>query len=280
MTRRVKNVPTSTRKAVCLSIGELTWGCVGMESEEACGTRRIERVENQINQQNKLENRLIRCILDAGEVILKSGGEINRVEDTMARMCRAYGFVRTDVFTITSSIVITVYTAGGEILTQTRRIRGYDMNLDRIHQMNQLAREVCETPIEVGELERRIREIQNTKELEPWKMMLLYGANAAVFSATEHIFTNEIVCYAFCSALGGLFLGLIRKYVMPYAVDPALMGNIMLLIPGIPFTNSIRDMLSGDTMSGLLRMCECLLRTVAVAAGFVGVMTLLGVAGI
>ena len=39
--------------------------------------------------------------------------------------------------------------------------------------MNQLAREVCETPIEVGELERRIREIQNTKELEPWKMMLL-----------------------------------------------------------------------------------------------------------
>lgn len=305
MTRRVKNVPTSTRKAVCLSTGELTWGCVGMELEEACGTRRTERVENQTNQQNKLENRLIRCILDAGEVILKSGGEINRVEDTMARMCRAYGFVRTDVFTITSSIVITVYTAGGEILTQTRRIRGYDMNLDRIHQMNQLAREVCETPIEVGELERRIREIQNTKELEPWKMMLLYGANAAVFSvffgggpaealfgaltgmglclllgATEHIFTNEIVCYAFCSALGGLFLGLIRKYVMAYAVDPALMGNIMLLIPGIPFTNSIRDMLSGDTMSGLLRMCECLLRTVAVAAGFVGVMTLLGVAGI
>ena len=109
-----------------------------MESEEACGTRRTERVENQTNQQNKLENRLIRCILDAGEVILKSGGEINRVEDTMARMCRAYGFVRTDVFTITSSIVITVYTAGGEILTQTRRIRGYDMNLDRIHQMNQL----------------------------------------------------------------------------------------------------------------------------------------------
>lgn len=181
MTRRVKNVPTSTRKAVCLSTGELTWGCVGMESEEACGTRRTERVENQTNQQNKLENRLIRCILDAGEVILKSGGEINRVEDTMARMCRAYGFVRTDVFTITSSIVITVYTAGGEILTQTRRIRGYDMNLDRIHQMNQLAREVCETPIEVGELERRIREIQNTKELEPWKMMLYMGKCSCVF---------------------------------------------------------------------------------------------------
>lgn len=264
--------------------------------------RLAESVENQKNQQNETENRLIRCILDAGEVILKSGGEINRVEDTMTRMCRAYGFVRTDVFTITSSIVITVYTAGGAILTQTRRIRGYDMNLDRIHQMNQLAREVCGTPIGVDELEQRIRMIQNTRELDLWKMVLLYGVNAAVFSVffggdllealfgaltgmglclllhvTEHIFTNEIVCYAFCSAIGGLFLGLIRKYMVAYEVDPALMGNIMLLIPGIPFTNSIRDMLSGDTMSGLLRMCECLLRTVAVAAGFVGAMTLLGV---
>ena len=62
MTRRVKNVPTSTRKV-----------------EEACSIRQTERVENQTNQQNKIENRLIRCILDAGEVILKSGGEINRV---------------------------------------------------------------------------------------------------------------------------------------------------------------------------------------------------------
>ena len=44
-----------------------------------------------------------------------------------------------------------------------------------------------------------------------------------------------------------------------------IMGNIMLLIPGLVFTNSIRDMLNGDTMTGLLRVCESLLRTVAIA---------------
>lgn len=87
-------------------------------------------------------------------------------------------------------------------------------------------------------------------------LCVLLGASGDLFHRTD-----PKICHAIC---GG----------------PALMGNIMLLIPGIPFTNSIRDMLSGDTMSGLLRMCECLLRTVAVAAGFVGVMTLLGVAGI
>lgn len=248
------------------------------------------------------EDQLIRCILDAGELILKSGGEINRVEDTMTRMCMAYGFLRADVFTITSSIVVTVYTQDGEILTQTRRVNGYDMNLDRIHEMNQLAREVCAEPIPVEELERRIADIQTSRELSAREMTLLYGVTAAVFSVffgggwkealfggltgmglypllrfARVLFSNEVVRYALCSAVGGLFLGLIRKYGVCFLVEPAMMGNIMLMIPGITFTNSIRDMLNGDTMSGLLRMCESLLRTVAIAAGFAGVISLLGV---
>ena len=101
------------------------------------------------------EMQCIRCILDAGELILKSGGEISRVEDTMTRMFHAYGFLRADVFTITSSIVVTVYTKNGEILTQTRRVSGYDMNLERVHEMNQLARDVCTSPMPLHELEKR-----------------------------------------------------------------------------------------------------------------------------
>ena len=88
--------------------------------------------------------------------------------------------------------------------------------------------------------------------------------------------TNAIVRYALAAVLGGLFLGMTRKYAVDYSIEPALMGNIMLVIPGIPFTNAIRDMLNGDTMSGMLRMSESLLRTIALAAGFVGALTILG----
>ena len=45
-------------------------------------------------------------------------------------------------------------------------------------------------------------------------------------------------------------------------------GNIMLLIPGIALTNSIRDMFSGDTISGLLRFTEALVLSVVIALGF------------
>ena len=49
---------------------------------------------------------LLACILDMGELLLVSGAEVRRVEDTLTRLCAAYGFERADVFTITSSIVL------------------------------------------------------------------------------------------------------------------------------------------------------------------------------
>ena len=39
----------------------------------------------------------IRLALDIGEQILVCGGEIDRVEDTVARICTAYGAARADV---------------------------------------------------------------------------------------------------------------------------------------------------------------------------------------
>ena len=53
------------------------------------------------------------AVLDAGELLLTSGAEAARVEDTMRRLARAYGFVRADVLTITASMAVTVRTAVG-----------------------------------------------------------------------------------------------------------------------------------------------------------------------
>ncbi|MBQ7381094.1 MAG: threonine/serine exporter family protein, partial [Clostridia bacterium] len=47
---------------------------------------------------------LLRLALDVGEGMLKNGGEISRVEDTVERICRAYGAEHVEVFTIISVI--------------------------------------------------------------------------------------------------------------------------------------------------------------------------------
>ena len=76
---------------------------------------------------------LLDCIMDIGEEMLFSGAEVHRVEDSVVRMCTALGAVRTDVFIITSSMVVTVHTSDGNTHTQTRRITNSAMDFERLY---------------------------------------------------------------------------------------------------------------------------------------------------
>ena len=55
-----------------------------------------------------------------------------------------------------------------------------------------------------------------------------------------------------------------------------IIGNIMLLIPGIALTNALRDMISGDIMSGMLRFFDAILVAAAIAAGYILAAQLMG----
>ena len=59
-------------------------------------------------------------------------------------------------------------------------------------------------------------------------------------------------------------------------MDYIIIGNIMLLIPGIALVTSLRDMIVGDTISGLLGALEALIRALAIAAGCAIVLMQLG----
>ena len=58
--------------------------------------------------------RIVQMILDVGEEMLRSGAENFRLEDSLYRMCRSYGFRRYDVYAIPSNLQITVETPEGE----------------------------------------------------------------------------------------------------------------------------------------------------------------------
>ena len=61
-----------------------------------------------INQANNRElTELVSAAMDLGEQLLICGGEVSRVEDTIRRLCIAYGAENVDVFTITSCVIVT-----------------------------------------------------------------------------------------------------------------------------------------------------------------------------
>lgn len=250
-----------------------------------------------------MENRslLLSMILDIGENLLISGAEVNRVEDTIKRISSAYGFLRTDVFTITSSIVVTVTDEDQEIYTQTRRIVGYKTDMYKIEQLNSLSRQICRQPLTNEMLKECLNGILKKDVYPRWLIYLFYGIIAASFT----LFYGGSMLDAVTSLLCGLFLRLIMEAgtsirIQPIVLvvlcsflvgslaiffvsigignsfDEIMIGNIMLLIPGVSFTISLRDMISGDTISGLLGLCEAILKALAIAIGFAMVIFLWG----
>lgn len=88
-------------------------------------------------------DRILQGILDIGEELLKSGAENYRLEDSLYRMCRSYGFIRSDVYAITNNIQATVETPDGRIITQIRHIETADIDFDRLDYLNNLSRKIC-----------------------------------------------------------------------------------------------------------------------------------------
>ena len=78
---------------------------------------------------------------------------------------------------------------------------------------------------------------------------------------------NTLLTALLCSIAGGFLAALAVKKGLGHHADMISIGNVMLLIPGIAFTNSLRDMFSGDTITGLIRFMESILLAMIIALG-------------
>lgn len=241
---------------------------------------------------DRIYEQIISCILDIGELLLTSGAEIMRCEDTISRLCKSYEFEDVDVFTITSSIVITVTTKEGRIFTQTRRIKSRDTNLDMVARANALSRKICVSPLPPQELKNAVKDLGNEKTYPPLLVFLFYGliggSFAMIFNGDFHdagggfitalilylviragkaINLNSILLVGIGSASAALCATLLVDMGIGHNADKIIIGNIMLLIPGLAITTSLRDMINGDTISGMLGFSEAIIKAVSIAVG-------------
>ena len=239
-------------------------------------------------------SRVLSCALDIGEHMLVSGAEVYRVEDCISRICFAYGATDVDVFTITSSIVSTITQPDGQRLTQTRRIEGYSTDLDRVDRLNHLSRKMCRDQMDYEEFQKEFAGVMAAKRYPEWVEAAFYVVVAtsftvffggswrdAVISGVIGLVLKGVLILIHAVQFNHVLSNLIASFVLSVlafmavrfrladTVDMIVIGNIMLLIPGISLTNSLRDMVSGDTMAGMLRFLEACILALAIAAGYI-----------
>ena len=237
--------------------------------------------------------KVLSLALDLGKSMVKCSAEINRVEETVIRICYAYGIKKAQVFSIISLITATVIEDNGQPHTQTRRIYAYSTNFGRLEKLNALSRKICEETPDIDEARKELNEICSEEKTFSVKACIGHIVAASAFT----IFFRGTVLDALAAAPIGLIIYLMNAYIkargmsrlfftaltsalagtlalifvrIGFGDNPGtiMIGDIMLIIPGLMLINSVREMLCGDVMSGLLRLIESIIIAMSIACGF------------
>lgn len=247
-----------------------------------------------MDTQLKIDNeQMLSLAMDIGKSMIKCGAEINRVEETVIRICYAYGMKQTDIFSVISMMFATTVDENGKTYTQSRRVISYSNNLQRLEKLNSLSRKICASPGSIEDARKELDEINYEKS--PFHVtalignMIAAGAFAVFFGGTlldglaaliiavviylmntliKARGMNKLFYTALCSAISGAMAFIFVKIGFGNNPDMIMIGDIMLIIPGLMLINSVREMLCGDVMSGLLRLLEAIIIASAIACGF------------
>ena len=219
-----------------------------------------------------------------------SGAETYRVEESVKRVCAAYG-MDARVYAIPHSLFITIMIPGERPMTQLCRMDQLGTDLEAVEQYSNLSRRICAEKPDWEEALSWLEESRKTqKQYSSFYLLLGHVFVASGFC----LFFGGSARDALCAALCGLLLGFLAQWmgktntffqkiisaflmaVLAYGcsamgftdnVDTSVIGALMLLVPGILFTNALRDITFGDTNSGINRIVEVVLIAVAISLG-------------
>ena len=233
--------------------------------------------------------------MKAGRLLLENGAEIFRVEETMERICRHYHVEDPSFFVLSNGIFMTGgghgAQAGGHF-SHVEHIPVKGAQLDRVVAVNQLSREIEGGGYTLSEAGARLDEIARMPGKPYSHQILASGVGSACFcilfggSAMDSAvaFLAGLLLYAYVlylsaphmsrmigNVLGGMLASAacVLFYGMGMGDDLShmIIGAIIPLIPGIPFTNGIRDLADGDYISGSVRLLDALLTFICIATG-------------
>ncbi|TDX51532.1 threonine/serine ThrE exporter family protein [Orenia marismortui] len=229
----------------------------------------------------------------AGDIILSNGGEIYRTEDTISRICQAYGMKYVQSLVTPTGIFISIDDGDGGSETIVRRIHSREINLTKISKVNDFSRSL---QTEVLKHQAAMEELASIEYGNP-KSKLTLGLFLISFGVSMNvILMNENyinIIPAILASLGAqiavkkmgflkdinfipeIVAGFIAGSISLFSLQQGLGDNLAIIVvsgilpfvPGVAITNSIRDAISGDLISSTSRSIEAALIAISLAVG-------------
>ena len=225
---------------------------------------------------------------EAGHIMLENGAEIFRVEETMERITRHYGIDSGRFFVLSNGIL----TSGGTRYSNVEFIPFKGAQLEKVVAVNRLSRAIEKGGCSIQEARERLSEIKNMKA-KPFLEQVMgsavgSGAFCAIFGGSyldcAASFVTGLLLYVFVlmvsrrgmskivtNILGSILATTLSVVFMRigFGEHPGnmIIGSLIPLIPGVPFTNGIRDLANEDYIAGSTRMIDALTVFFCIAAG-------------
>ena len=237
-------------------------------------------------------NLLLELCTNLGYRLTMCGAETFRVEESINLIMKRYG-IQAEVFAIPNNITVSIETPEGKPMTRMRRIGFHGNDLDSVERYTNLSRRICAEKPDVETAVQWLKETDNSLRRygKVWRLAgnFLGGAGFSVFFGgtipdllfggicglviglvdmmMDKLNTNQF----FRTIIASFFMSLLA-YVLASAgivnnADTVIIGALMILVPGLLFTNAMRDIIYGDTNSGVNRIVQVFLIALAIALG-------------
>ena len=249
-----------------------------------------ERHTNNIDE-------ILDIALNSGVMILQSGGETYRAEETMISIASSLGSSHASAFVTPTVVMLTCLDSRGKSHTRIERISGRTIDLGKIARVNALSRRLVSRGhnANLHQIEYCLKRI--AKGSKHGSLSLIVATALASFCFA--ILFNGSLAEALVACLIGAVLRVVLFFIQPFKLSAfiiSLIGGfvisvcsglavlttfvpfsftisiavLMSLVPGLAIVNSIRDIISGDLVSGSARLLEAFIIAVALSLGAAG----------
>lgn len=234
---------------------------------------------------------LMNTAILAGELMLRSGAETYRVEDTMYYILRTADIETVETSVMMTGIVATISNPDMEPITMIKRVQERGTNMNRVMRVNEISRKYCAGEMELSQAYGDLQSLGG-KQYRTWQYNL---ATVLVPTGFAPLFGGGIVEIAGAMVTGivlalvltlckrlqirGFILDAMSSFMVAvtamvtvqlfpiFNVDVVIISSIMSMVPGVAITNAVRDTLQGDYISGGARILEAFMKAAAVALG-------------
>ena len=229
----------------------------------------------------------------AGEIMLCSGAETYRVEDTMYHILKTSEAESIEALALMTGIVATLNSPDMEQpMTIMKAVNDRTTNLNHIIQVNDISRRYCGGELTLEETYRKLKQIGGMQYCRTLCNIALVGVASGFAMMFGGTFLDVVVTVMVGILLAGIItlgqklrmnviivdilssmgIAVLAIAMKTYAIqtinmDTVIISAIMPLVPGVAITNAIRDTLQGDYLSGGARVLEAFLKAASIALG-------------